>query len=107
MKDKLRFKRTAELALRSNQTIVPQRVNAALGLIMKTVREFVSLCFLVYCISAGGAGASEGQPEVHVNGLGCRLEISASRQRTITCPRKFTYSSEEARRPLIDRLGKV
>jgi len=98
------FKRTADQALRSKQTIAPLPLNAALGLIVKTLREIVSIGLVVYCVSAGGLGASEGQPEVHVNGLGCRLEVSASRQRTITCPRKFTYSSEEARHPLIDRL---
>ena len=47
----------------------------------------------------------QSEPEVRVNALtGCRLEVTASRQRTITCPRKLTFSSEDARRPLIERL---
>ena len=44
------FKPIAELALRSNQTIVPQRLNAALGLPMKDCR--VLLAFLAVLLGA-------------------------------------------------------
>jgi hypothetical protein len=77
-----------------------------IGLIVIPMREIVGFILLLFCVDASGINDSERQPEVHFNGIGCRLEISSSRQRIITCPRRFTYSSEGARRPLIDRLKK-
>jgi len=75
---------------------------------MTRAREIAVFFSLLGCLSSSGADAAESESEVHVSAsTGCRLEISHSGQRTITCPSKFTLSSVDARIPLIDKLARV